>query len=124
MKTPRRILVVDDNPDNRDVLSRILELSGYAVLSANNGVHALDVAEQSTPDLILMDLAMPEMDGWEATSALKTRPHLSHIPVIALTGHVTTDDIRRAINAGCQDYLAKPVDFDRLLHKVKLHLAA
>jgi CheY-like chemotaxis protein len=124
MNISHRILVVDDNPDNRDVLSRILELSGYAVISAMNGIHALDIAEQERPDLILMDLAMPEMDGWEATSNLKTRPHLAHIPVIALTGHVTSDDIRRAIHAGCQDYLAKPVDFDRLLYKVKTHLAA
>ncbi len=112
------ILVADDFHENRDVLCRMLRLVGHSTISAANGQEALDMAQEHRPDLILMDLSMPIVDGWKATTILKTTSDLRHIPIIAVTGHVTPDEINRAISAGCVDYLAKPVDFERLLGKV------
>ena len=117
-----KILVVDDNADNRYLLLQMLQLNGYSVLSAVNGRDALDVAQNSTPDLVLMDMSMPVMDGWTATSLLKQEPKLNHIPVIAVTGHITYDDLRRATEAGCSDHLEKPIDYEVLIHKVAAHL--
>lgn len=117
-----KILVVDDNADNRYLLLHMLQLNGYSVLSAVNGRDALDVAQKSSPDLVLMDMSMPVMDGWTATSLLKQEPRLSHIPVIAVTGHITYDDLRRASEVGCSDHLEKPIDYDVLIHTVAAHL--
>ena len=117
-----KILVVDDNADNRYVLLQMLQMNGYAVVSAVNGRDALAVAEESPPDLVLMDLSMPVMDGWTATSLLKQKPQLTHIPVIAVTGHITSDDLQRASEAGCSAHLAKPIDYDALLQTVAVHL--
>jgi CheY-like chemotaxis protein len=121
MKT---ILVVDDNSDNRNIIAQMLKISGYRAVCANDGLHALDMAASETPDLILMDMAMPRLDGWGATQRLKATPDLAHVPVIAVTGHVTHDDIARAINAGCADYLAKPIDYETMIHKVRTYIAA
>jgi CheY-like chemotaxis protein len=116
-----RILVVDDLPDNRDVLCRALRLFGHTVQSASNGHEAVETARSTPPDLILMDLSMPGMDGWTTTMTLKADRQLAHIPVIAVTGHVTPDEIQRALDAGCADYVAKPVDFETLMSKVGAH---
>lgn len=117
------ILVVDDHFENRDVIMRMLRISGYDVVQAVNGSDALVVARSALPDLILMDLAMPVMDGWTATSLIKAEPQLSHIPVIALTGHLTTDNLERAREVGCKDHLPKPIDYELLIHRVQTHLA-
>jgi len=116
------ILVVDDNADNRYLLLQMLQINGYTVVSAVNGCDALTVAEHHAPDLVLMDLSMPVMDGWTATALLKQKPQLTHIPVIAVTGHTTTDNLRRASEAGCSAHLAKPIDYDALLQTVAVHL--
>jgi two-component system, cell cycle response regulator DivK len=119
MKT---ILVVDDNADNRYLLLQMLKLNGYSVICAINGREALDVVRQQTPDLVLMDMSMPVMDGWTATEMLKSQPKLAHIPVIAVTGHLTIDDLRRARDVGCSDHLDKPIDYEVLVNKVASHL--
>jgi CheY-like chemotaxis protein len=121
MKT---ILVVDDNFDNRNIIAQMLKISGYRVVVATDGLDALDVAASEPLDLILMDLAMPRLDGWSATARLKARPELAHVPVIAVTGHVTRDELARAMEAGCEDYLAKPIDYDTMILKVRTYLAA
>jgi CheY-like chemotaxis protein len=120
MKT---ILVVDDNSDNRNIIAQMLQISGYRTVCATDGLHALDVAASEMPDLILMDLAMPRLDGWGATERLKASPDLSHVPVIAVTGHVTHNEIRRAISVGCADYLAKPIDYETMILKVRTYMA-
>lgn len=117
-----RILVVDDNPDNRNVLTRLLNHGGHDTLTAENGLEALERATQNRPDLVLMDLEMPEMDGWSATHELRKSDLLAGIPVIAVTGHVTRDEIRRAQEAGCDDVVSKPIDYYVLIDKIDQHL--
>lgn len=112
------ILVADDFLENRDILCRMLELIGYRTIGAANGEEAIQLALLHRPDIILMDLSMPVLDGWEATSRIKTMDELLHVPVLAVTGHVTPHEIQRAIAAGCIDYVAKPVDFEILVGKV------
>lgn len=112
------ILVADDFLENRDILCRMLQLVGHQTLSAANGQEALELAQAHRPDIILMDLSMPVLDGWEATARIKAHNDLHHIPVLAVTGHVTPHEIQRAIEAGCVDYVAKPIDFERLIGKV------
>ncbi|NTW01297.1 MAG: response regulator [Oscillochloris sp.] len=121
MKT---ILVVDDNFDNRNIIAQMLQISGYRVVCATDGFHAIDMAISETPDLIMMDMAMPKLDGWSATVQLKAHPELAHVPVIAVTGHVTHDEIARAISAGCEDYLPKPIDYETMIFKVRTHLTS
>ncbi len=117
-----RLLVVEDNEMNRDMLSRRLERNGFDVSIAVNGVEALESAQANLPDLILMDLSLPEMDGWEATRQLKEDPITRPIPVIALTAHAMAGEKERALAAGCNDYDTKPVDLPRLLAKVRRQL--
>ncbi|MDP9351902.1 MAG: response regulator [Chloroflexota bacterium] len=119
-----KILIVDDNPTGRELLRDTIELEGdYEIVTAANGVEALEVAGQEMPNLILMDLHMPLMDGYETTERLKTNPATSHIPVVALTAsHVMSDDHKRAIQVGCADYLQKPVARVILLQKVRQHI--
>ena len=116
------IMVVDDNEDNRTVLSRMLKLAGYDIRTAENGKRAIEEAVAQAPDLILMDLSMPEMDGWAATSQLKAIQGCRHIPVIIVTGHVTSDDIVSAQQVGCDDLVSKPVDYNVLIGKVNQYL--
>lgn len=118
------ILVVDDNLDNRTIIAHMLKLSGFRVVTAGDGHQAIAMSEHESPDLILMDLAMPGLDGWSAAARIKSSASLAHVPVIAVTGHVTRDDIERALRAGCDDYLVKPIDFETMLLKVRAHLAA
>ena len=118
------ILVVEDNEMNRDMLSRRLERKGYKVLVAFDGETGIDVARSNAPDLVLMDMSLPVMDGWEATRHMKGDPGLKHIPVIALTAHAMADDREKALEAGCDDYETKPIDLPRLLSKIEALLTA
>jgi CheY-like chemotaxis protein len=114
-----KILLVEDNEMNRDMLTRRLGRKGYEVVSATDGEQALAMARSESPDLILMDLSLPVLDGWEATRRLKAAGETRAIPVIALTAHALTEERERAIEAGCDDYDTKPVDFPRLLGKIE-----
>ena len=113
-----RILVVEDNRDNMTLIVDILSSLDYEVLEAFDGVEGLDIAQAQKPDLILMDLSLPRMDGWTATSQLKANPELKAIPVIALTAHAMVGDRERAMNAGCDDYLTKPINLSDLVSKL------
>jgi CheY-like chemotaxis protein len=117
------ILIVEDNEMNRDMLSRRLERKGYEVLIAVDGEKGLEVARANTPDLILMDMSLPVVDGWEATRRLKADDRLKHIPVIALTAHAMANDRDKALEAGCNDYDTKPIELPRLLGKMDALLA-
>jgi two-component system, cell cycle response regulator DivK len=114
----KRILIVEDNEMNRDVLSRRLARRGYDVLLATDGPHGLAMAAMHGPDLILMDLGLPEIDGWECTRRLKSDETTKHIPVIALTAHAMVGDRQRALEAGCDEFDTKPIDFVGLLNKM------
>ena len=113
------ILIVEDNELNRDMLSRRLRTRGYDVLLAVDGEDGIDVARTSAPDLILMDMSLPVVDGWEATRRLKATPALKHIPVIALTAHAMSSDREKALEAGCAEYDTKPIELPRLLGKME-----
>lgn len=114
-----KILVVEDNELNRDMLTRRLQRRGYETLVAEDGVQGLEAARQSRPNLILMDMSLPVMDGWEATKRLKGSPETSDIPIVALTAHAMSGDRERALEAGCDDYDTKPVEFPRLILKIE-----
>ncbi len=113
-----KILLVEDNEMNRDMLSRRLERKGHAVVIAVDGQQAIDLATRERPDLILMDMSLPVMDGWEATRRLKADVQTKHMPIIALTAHAMPEDERRAREAGCNDYDTKPIELPRLLEKI------
>jgi CheY-like chemotaxis protein len=113
-----KILIVEDNEVNRDMLSRRLARRGYAVICAEDGQQGVAMASSDAPDLILMDMSLPVLDGWEATKQIKASPGSQTIPVIALTAHALMSDRDQAIQAGCDDFETKPIDFPRLLGKV------
>jgi CheY-like chemotaxis protein len=113
------ILIVEDNEMNRDMLSRRLERKGYKVLIAVDGEQGVAVARANAPDLVLMDMSLPVVDGWEATRRLKADDRLKHIPVIALTAHAMANDRDKALEAGCDDYDTKPIELPRLLAKME-----
>jgi CheY-like chemotaxis protein len=119
-----KILLVEDNEMNRDMLTRRLERRGHEVLVAVDGAQGLAVAQEQLPGLILMDMSLPVIDGWEATRQLKADPATSAIPVIALTAHAMSEDRERALEAGCDDYDTKPVEFARLVGKIDALLEA
>jgi len=114
-----KILLVEDNEDNRDMLSRRLIRKGYEVSLAVDGSAGVSQAVLERPDLILMDMSLPVLDGWEATRRIKADPATQAIPVIALTAHAMSDDRDKAYAAGCDDYDTKPVDLPRLLEKIE-----
>lgn len=114
-----KVLLVEDNEMNRDMLSRRLERKGFQVVFAQDGSVAVDLAGSEQPALILMDMSLPVMDGWEATRRIKSDPATRDIPVIALTAHAMAGDKEKAMEAGCEDYDTKPVDFPRLLSKIE-----
>jgi two-component system, cell cycle response regulator DivK len=120
----KRILIVEDNEMNRDVLSRRLRRHGYQVLIATAGLDGLRIAGESRPDLILMDLGMPDIDGWECARRLKGDPATSSIPIIALTAHAMLDDRQKALHAGCNDFDTKPINFPGLVEKMNRLLVA
>ncbi|MFV2058702.1 MAG: response regulator [Thiohalomonadales bacterium] len=114
-----KVLLVEDNEMNRDMLSRRLERKGFDVVFAMDGQAAVLMAEREHPDLILMDMSLPVMDGWEATRQIKASDGLKVIPIIALTAHAMSGDREKALEAGCEEYDTKPVDFPRLLEKMQ-----
>lgn len=114
-----KILIVEDNEMNLDMLSRRLERRGYEVLIATDGATGVTMAKKDKPDLILMDMSLPVMDGWEATRQIKADDNMKAIPVIALTAHAIAGDREKAIAAGCDEYESKPVKFPRLLAKIQ-----
>src|ERR1051326_7145171 len=114
-----KILLIEDNEMNRDMLSRWLGRKGYDVVLAVDGESGVAMARSESPDLILMDMSLPVLDGWEATRRLKADAGVRHIPVIALTAHAMSSDRDKAIEAGCDDYDTKPVELERLLGKIE-----
>jgi two-component system cell cycle response regulator DivK len=114
-----KLLLVEDNEMNRDMLSRRLQKQGYEVVIAVDGEEGVAKAQTEAPALILMDMSLPGVDGWEATRRLKAAPQTQKIPVIALTAHAMTDDREKALAAGCDDFDTKPVELPRLLAKIK-----
>jgi len=113
-----KILLVEDNELNRDMLSRRLERKEFIVVCAKDGQEGIDMAKSENPDIILMDLSIPVIDGWVASEQLKSDASTQSIPIIALTAHAMKGDRERAIEAGCNDYDTKPIDFERLLSKI------
>jgi len=119
-RTPPRILLVEDNEMNRDMLSRRLQRKGFEVLTAADGAEGIAVARAELPDLVLMDLTLPEIDGWEATRRLKSLAKTASIPVIALTAHAMEGDRDRAVEAGCDDYDTKPIELKPQLNSSRM----
>ncbi len=113
------ILLIEDNEMNRDMLSRRLTRRGYEVVTAVDGLQGLSMASSETPDLILMDMDLPEIDGWEATRRLKSDSATNQIPIIALTAYAMSGDREKALEAGCDDYDTKPIVLKRLLGKIE-----
>jgi two-component system cell cycle response regulator DivK len=118
-----KILLVEDNEMNRDMLSRRLQRKGYDVVIAVDGGEGVAMAHSQAPDLILMDMSLPVLDGWEATRKLKAAPETAAIPVIALTAHAMATDREKAMEAGCDDYDTKPIELPRLLGKIEAMLS-
>ena len=114
-----KILLVEDNEMNRDMLSRRLQRKGYEVVLALDGQSGMEMAQTHAPDLILMDMSLPVVDGWKATRRIKINVATRHIPVIALTAHAMSGDREKALEAGCDDYDTKPVELPRLLGKIE-----
>lgn len=119
-----KILLVEDNEINRDMLTRRLERHGFSVCCAFDGAAGVAMALSEMPDLILMDVALGEMDGWEATLLIKANPVTSRIPIVALTAHALASDRDKSVEVGCSDFDTKPVDMQRLLGKIQKHLPA
>lgn len=117
-----KLLLVEDNEMNRDMLSRRLERRGYAIAAAVDGQEGVTKAHSEKPDLILMDMSLPVMDGWEATRRIKAAAETKHIPIIALTAHAMASDEQRARDAGCDDFDTKPIELPRLLGKIEAQL--
>jgi CheY-like chemotaxis protein len=118
-----KILVVEDNEVNQRIIVRRLERRGFDVLIAGDGKRGVELATDEMPDLILMDMSLPILDGWEATRRIKAADATSHIPVIALTAHAMVGDREQALDAGCDDYDVKPIDIERLTGKIDAQLA-
>lgn len=123
MSQPHRILLVEDNETNRNLLVRRLSKRGFEVSTATNGIEGIEKARSEKPDLVLMDLSLPEMDGWEAMRRLRADPSSASLRIIALTAHAMADDRRKASEAGCDDFDTKPVDIERLITKMTALLA-
>jgi CheY-like chemotaxis protein len=117
-----RVLVVEDNKDNLMLITDLLTMLRYDVITALNGVEGVEKATSELPNLILMDLSLPQMDGWEAAKVIKDNPISAHIPIIALTAHAMMGDREKALDAGCDDYLSKPINIVELRTKLALYL--
>jgi two-component system cell cycle response regulator DivK len=122
MPTKRIVLYVEDNPDNRLLVRRILQADGFDVLEASSAAQALELLNLQTPDLILMDINMPDLDGYTLTTQLKTDPNFERVPIVALTANVMKGDRERSLEAGCDGYIQKPIDVDRLPSQVSSFL--
>jgi CheY-like chemotaxis protein len=114
-----KILIVEDNEMNQEILETRLGFRGYETLVANNGADGVTLAQQEKPSIILMDMSLPILDGWEATRRLKADPETAVIPIIALTAHALAEDLERCLEAGCDSYETKPVNFNKLLQKIQ-----
>ena len=117
------ILYVEDNPDNRMLVRRVLRAEGYPMLEATNASEAMDVLKTTTPDLILMDINMPDMDGYTLTAKIKSTPGLERVPILALTANVMRGDKEKTLEAGCDGYIQKPLDVDQLTREIERFLA-
>jgi two-component system cell cycle response regulator DivK len=117
------ILYVEDNPDNRMLVRRILTAENYKLLEATNAVQAINLLETTTPDLILMDINMPDMDGYTLTTRIRSMPGLERIPILALTANVMRGDKEKTLEAGCDGYIQKPLDVDQLIREIEKFLA-
>lgn len=117
-----KILIVEDNEDNRDMLLRRLQRRGYETVVAVDGQQGVDLAQVEMPDLILMDMSLPVLDGWTATSQLKASPQTQHIPIIGLSANAMAGDYEKGIAAGCNDYDTKPIEINRLIDKMQILL--
>ena len=117
-----KILIVEDNEMNRDMLTRRLQRKGYDVVCAIDGPQGIEMAQSCKPDIILMDVALGDMDGWEATEAIHNQPATADIPVIALTAHALEGDRRKSIEVGCVDFETKPIALEQLVDKIEFHI--
>ncbi len=113
-----KLLVVEDNEINLDMMVRRLQRRGYTIVTAVDGQQGIDKTHSENPDLILMDMSLPVVDGWEATRQIKNDPSVNHIPVVGLTAHAMVGDKEKALNAGCDDYATKPVEFEKLVELI------
>ncbi len=118
-----RILIVEDDSQIRDIIAKYLTRFNFEVVTAEDGVQALLIARRAQPDVILMDMGLPKLNGWQATQRLRARQETAQLPIIALTAYVMEDDRQRALSIGCNDFEAKPIDFERLLTKIYALLA-
>ncbi len=119
-----KILVVEDNEINRDMMVRRLQRRGYTIVTAVDGQQGIDMTQSEAPDIVLMDMSLPVVDGWEATRQIKSNPNVRHIPVVGLTAHAMVGDRDKAMNAGCDDYATKPVEFEKLVELINRLIAA
>lgn len=119
---PKKILIVDDNRDSRELVAKILKSRGYQTIEAVDGEEALEKATGEKPDLILMDISIPKMDGYEVTRRLKSREEFKYIPIVALTAHAMKGDRVKALEAGCEGYISKPIDVRELPNQIKSFL--
>jgi len=117
------ILYVEDNPDNRTLVRRILLSEDYSLLEATNAAEALETIQKTKPDLILMDINMPDMDGYTLTAKIKTTPGFERVPILAITANVMRGDKEKTLEAGCDGYIQKPIDFDELLREIERFLS-
>ena len=118
-----KILYVEDNSDNRMLVRRILLAENYQLFEATNALEAIDILRSTVPDLILMDINMPDMDGYTLTSKIRTIPGLKHIPILALTANVMRGDKEKTLEAGCDGYIQKPLDIDLLIREIEKYLS-
>jgi two-component system cell cycle response regulator DivK len=118
----KRILYIEDNPENRLLVRRVLEIEGYTIIEATDGAAGLTAAETQAPDLILMDINLPELDGYEVTARLKQLPSLRRVPIIAVTANVMRGDREKTLAAGCDGYIQKPIDIDQLPAQIERFL--
>jgi len=123
MDTHNTILYIEDNAENRTLVRRVLQAEGYSVLEADSAIEALDIVQRQRPDLILMDINLPEIDGYSLTSQLKSMPSMFRVPIIALTANVMKGDRERTLEAGCDGYIQKPIDVDMFPHQIDRFLS-
>ena len=119
MSDKKTILYVEDNPDNRNLIRRVLEAEGYALIEASNASAALSTLENGNPDLILMDINMPDMDGYTLTARIRSMPAHTHVPIVAVTANVMRGDREKSLEAGCDGYIQKPIDIDTLPQQIE-----
>jgi len=122
MPEKKTVLYVEDNQDNRSLVRRVLEAEGYSVLEAASAHHALDRLEERSPDIILMDINMPDMDGYTLTARIRSMPTLARVPIVAVTANVMRGDREKSLQAGCDGYIQKPIDIDELPRQVERYI--